>query len=133
MKLAKLYCVCIIVNIFVLIFSAELLEKEEKEALDSENDTLDLESEYQDFDYLEDSPQDFEDYFAEPEIDNISDLEESKIAQGLKISQKSLIMTIRFQKIEFPVFFDSVTKKVREISYFRYFFNETFLGNFPTL
>ena len=121
MKLAKLYCVCIIVNIFVLIFSAELLEKEEKEALDSENDTLDLESEYQDFDYLEDSPQDFEDYFAEPEIDNISDLEESKIAQGLKISQKSLIMTIRFQKIEFPVFFDSVTKKVREISYFRYF------------
>ena len=122
MKLAKLYCVCIIVNIFVLIFSAELLEKEEKEGLvDSENDTLDLESEYQDFDYLEDSPQDFEDYFAEPEIDNISDLEESKIAQGLKISQKSLIMTIRFQKIEFPVFFDSVTKKVREISYFRYF------------
>ena len=121
MKLAKLYCVCIIVNIFVLIFSAELLEKEEKEGLvDSENDTLDLESEYQDFDYLEDS-QDFEDYFAEPEIDNISDLEESKIAQGLKISQKSLIMTIRFQKIEFPVFFDSVTKKVREISYFRYF------------
>ena len=133
MKLAKLYCVCIIVNIFVLIFSAELLEKEEKKGLvDSENDTLDLESEYQDFDYLEDS-QDFEDYFAEPEIDNISDLEESKIAQGLKISQKSLIMTIRFQKIEFPVFFDSVTKKVREISYFRYFFNETFLGNFPTL
>lgn len=120
MKLAKLYCVCIIVNIFVLIFSAELLEKEEKEALDSENDTLDLESEYQDFDYLEDS-QDFEDYFAEPEIDNISDLEESEIAQGLKISQKSLIMTIRFQKIEFPVFFGSVTKKVREISYFRYF------------
>ena len=121
MKLAKLYCVCIIVNIFVLIFSAELLEKEEKEGLvDSENDTLDLESEYQDFDYLEDS-QDFEDYFTEPEIDNISDLEESKIAQGLKISQKSLIMTIRFQKIEFPVFFDSVTKKVREISYFRYF------------
>ena len=120
MKLAKLYCVCIIVNIFVLIFSAELLEKEEKEALDSENDTLDLESEYQDFDYLEDS-QDFEDYFAEPEIDNISDLEESKIAHGLKISQKSLIMTIRFQKIEFPVFFGSVTKKVREISYFRYF------------
>ena len=120
MKLAKLYCVCIIVNIFVLIFSAELLEKEEKEALDSENDTLDLESEYQDFDYLEDS-QDFEDYFAEPEIDNISDLEESEITQGLKISQKSLIMTIRFQKIEFPVFFDSVTKKVREISYFRYF------------
>ena len=133
MKLAKLYCVCIIVNIFVLIFSAELLEKEEKKGLvDSENDTLDLESEYQDFDYLEDS-QDFEDYFAEPEIDNISDLEESEIAQGLKISQKSLIMTIRFQKIEFPVFFDSVTKKVREISYFRYFFNETFLGNFPTL
>ena len=121
MKLAKLYCVCIIVNIFVPIFSAELLEKEEKKGLvDSENDTLDLESEYQDFDYLEDS-QDFEDYFAEPEIDNISDLEESKIAQGLKISQKSLIMTIRFQKIEFPVFFDSVTKKVREISYFRYF------------
>ena len=121
MKLAKLYCVCIIVNIFVLIFSAELLEKEEKKGLvDSENDTLDLESEYQDFDYLEDS-QDFEDYFAEPEIDNISDLEESEIAQGLKISQKSLIMTIRFQKIEFPVFFDSVTKKVREISYFRYF------------
>ena len=121
MKLAKLYCVCIIVNIFVLICSAELLEKEEKKGLvDSENDTLDLESEYQDFDYLEDS-QDFEDYFAEPEIDNISDLEESKIAQGLKISQKSLIMTIRFQKIEFPVFFDSVTKKVREISYFRYF------------
>ena len=121
MKLAKLYCVCIIVNIFVLIFSAELLEKEEKEGLvDSENDTLDLESEYQDFDYLEDS-QDFEDYFAEPEIDNISDLEESEIAQGLKISQKSLIMTIRFQKIEFPVFFDSVAKKVREISYFRYF------------
>ena len=120
MKLAKLYCVCIIVNIFVLIFSAELLEKEEKEALDSENDTLDLESEYQDFDYLNDS-QDFEDYFAEPEIDNISDLEESEIAQGLKISQKSLIMTIRFQKIEFPVFFGSVTKKVREISYFRYF------------
>ena len=133
MKLAKLYCVCIIVNIFVPIFSAELLEKEEKEALDSENNTLDLESEYQDFDYLEDSPQDFEDYFAEPEIDNISDLEESKIAQGLKISQKSLIMTIRFRKIEFLVFFDSVTKKVREISYFRYFFNETFLGNFPTL
>ena len=97
MKLAKLYCVCIIVNIFVLIFSAELLEKEEKEALDSENDTLDLESEYQDFDYLEDS-QDFEDYFAEAEIENISDLEESKIAQGLKISQKSLIMTIRFLK-----------------------------------
>ena len=126
MKLAKLYCVCIIVNIFVLIFSAELLEKEEKEALvDSENDTLDLESEYQDFDYLEDS-QDFEDYFAEPEIDNISDLEESKIAQGLKISQKSLIMTIRFQKIEFPVFFGSVTKKVREIFYFCYFKNETF-------
>ena len=121
MKLAKLYCVCIIVNIFVLIFSAELLEKEEKEGLvDSENDTLDLESEYQDFDYLEDS-QDFEDYFTEPEIDNVSDLEESEIAQGLKISQKSLIMTIRFQKIEFPVFFDSVTKKVREISYFRYF------------
>ena len=121
MKLAKLYCVCIIVNIFVLICSAELLEKEEKKGLvDSENDTLDLESEYQDFDYLEDS-QDFEDYFAEPEIDNISDLEESEIAQGLKISQKSLIMTIRFQKIEFPVFFDSVTKKVREISYFRYF------------
>ena len=120
MKLAKLYCVCIIVNIFVLIFSAELLEKEEKEALDSENDTLDLESEYQDFDYLEDS-QDFEDYFAEAEIENISDLEETKIAQGLKISQKSLIMTIRFQKIEFPVFFGSVTKKVREISYFRYF------------
>ena len=88
MKLAKLYCVCIIVNIFVLIFSAELLEKEEKEALDSENDTLDLESEYQDFDYLEDSPQDFEDYFAEPEIDNISDLEESKIAQGLKNLKK---------------------------------------------
>ena len=86
MKLAKLYCVCIIVNIFVLIFSAELLEKEEKEGLvDSENDTLDLESEYQDFDYLEDS-QDFEDYFTEPEIDNISDLEESEIAQGLKIS-----------------------------------------------
>ena len=82
MKLAKLYCVSIIVNIFVLIFSAELLEEEE-------NDTLDLESElYQDFDYLDESKnsQDFDDYFAEPEIDDISDLEESEIAQGLKIT-----------------------------------------------
>ena len=87
MKLAKLYCVSIIVNIFVLIFSAELLEEEE-------NDTLDLESElYQDFDYLDESKnsQDFDDYFAEPEIDDISDLEESEIAQGLKITLKSLI------------------------------------------
>ena len=87
MKLAKLYCVSIIVNIFVLIFSAELLEEEE-------NDTLDLESElYQDFDYLDESKnsQDFDDYFAEPEIDDISDLEESEIAQGLKITVKSLI------------------------------------------
>ena len=77
MKLAKLYCVSIIVNIFALIFSAELLEEEE-------NDTLDLESElYQDFDYLDESKnsQDFDDYFAEPEIDDISDLEESEIAQ----------------------------------------------------
>ena len=88
MKLAKLYCVSIIVNIFVLIFSADLLEEEE------ENDTLDLESElYQDFDYLDESKnsQDFDDYFAEPEIDDISDLEESEIAQGLKITLKSLI------------------------------------------
>ena len=87
MKLAKLYCVSIIVNIFVLIFSAELLEEEE-------NDTLDLESElYQDFDYLDESKnsQDFDDYFAEAEIDDISDLEESEIAQGLKITLKSLI------------------------------------------
>ena len=87
MKLAKLYCVSIIVNIFVLIFSAELLEEEE-------NDTLDLESElYQDFDYLDESKnsQDFDDYFAEPEIDDISDLEESEIAQGLKITLTSLI------------------------------------------
>ena len=87
MKLAKLYCVSIIVNIFVLIFSADLLEEEE-------NDTLDLESElYQDFDYLDESKnsQDFDDYFAEPEIDDISDLEESEIAQGLKITLKSLI------------------------------------------
>ena len=87
MKLAKLYCVSIIVNIFVLIFSAELLEEEE-------NDTLDLESElYQDFDYLDESKnsQDFDDYFAEPEIDDISDLEESEIAQGLKITLNSLI------------------------------------------
>ena len=88
MKLAKLYCVSIIVNIFVLIFSADLLEEEE------ENDTLDLESElYQDFDYLDESKnsQDFDDYFSEPEIDDISDLEESEIAQGLKITLKSLI------------------------------------------
>ena len=87
MKLAKLYCVSIIVNIFVLIFSADLLEEEE-------NDTLDLESElYQDFDYLDESKnsQDFDDYFSEPEIDDISDLEESEIAQGLKITLKSLI------------------------------------------
>ena len=87
MKLAKLYCVSIIVNIFVLIFSADLLEEEE-------NDTLDLESElYQDFDYLDESKnsQDFDDYFSEPEIDDISDLEESEIAQGLKITVKSLI------------------------------------------
>ena len=31
MKLAKLYCVSIIVNIFVLIFSADLLEEEEND------------------------------------------------------------------------------------------------------
>ena len=92
MKLAKLYCVSIIVNIFVLIFSADLLEEEE-------NDTLDLESElYQDFDYLDESKnsQDFDDYFAEPEIDDISDLEESEIAQGLKITLKSLNSHLRF-------------------------------------
>ena len=49
---------------------------------EEENDTLDLESElYQDFDYLDESKnsQDFDDYFAEPEIDDISDLEESEI------------------------------------------------------
>ena len=86
MKLAKLYCVSIIVNIFVLIFSADLLEEEE-------NDTLNLESEYQDFDFLDESKnsQDFDDYFAKAEIDDISDLEESEIAQGLKITFKSLI------------------------------------------